>query len=276
MFGYVIPNKSELKFREFDVYRSCYCALCSSLRKTKLFAAMALTYDLTFLSMLLSSLYEPKCQNRCVRCICHPFKKHCETLDEYSSYAAEMTVILSYYKCMDDFHDDRNIAAYFYALYLRRSFKHIAVKYSEKTASIAASLEKISEYEKCGNLDGAAGAFGCILGEVFTPHDDIWRDKLYELGFYLGKFIYIMDAYDDIAEDIKKNRPNPLIPMYSSADFEKNCENLLNMMGAEAAARFEFLPIIKNDEILRNILYGGIWVKYEKTALSRRQKKQRK
>ncbi len=270
MFGYVIPNKAELKFREFDVYRSYYCGLCSALRKMGIFTAFSLSYDLTFLYMLLSSLYEPKCEKRCVRCICHPFKKHCESNDEYASYAAQMTVILSYYKCLDDFHDDKNIIALLYSFLLRRPFKHASRKYPEKAKNIALYLSEISTCEKTGSLEGAANAFGHILSEAFAPHDDMWKEHLSKAGFYLGKFIYIMDAYDDVEKDIKRHRPNPIIKDYNAPDFERKYENLLNMMAAEAAAAFDYLPTVENNEILRNIIYGGIWLQYEKTASERK------
>ena len=57
MFGYVVINKPELKFKEFDVYKSFYCGLCYSLRSRYGFVGQfTLSYDMTFLVMLLTSL----------------------------------------------------------------------------------------------------------------------------------------------------------------------------------------------------------------------------
>jgi len=273
MFGYVILNKPEIKFREFDEYRSYYCGLCSALRKKNVFSAFSLSYDLTFLYMLLSSLYEEKCVCRSCRCVCHPFKKHAERVDCYADYAADMAIILSYYKCLDDFRDDKNIIKYFYSCILSPSFKKAEKKYADKSEKIKASLAEIARCEGRDFLEGAANAFGEILRQVFTPHDDMWKTPLGELGFYLGKFIYIMDSYDDLEEDIKRRRPNPLKKNCDMPNFDRECENLLNMMGAEAASRLEYLPIVENAEILKNIIYGGIWVKFEQKRSNKIKKK---
>ncbi len=273
MFGYVVPNKAELKFREFDTYRAYYCGLCSSLRRGFGYkGALSLTYDMTFLSMLLNSLYEPESLPRCTRCVCHPFKKHCEITDKYSSYAADMSILLSYYKCIDDWRDDKSIPKLIYAALLRSGKKKTALKYPEKAAGIKKLLGEISRLEKDGSLEENANAFGDICGIIFTPEDDIWRKTLYNIGFYLGKFIYILDSYDDIEGDIRHNRPNPLIGLYSASEFDKECENLLNMMAAECAAEFEKLPLIENAEILRNILYAGIWTRFSETVKTKSQK----
>jgi hypothetical protein len=263
MFGYIVPNKAELKFREFDVYRSHYCGLCASIRKRYGYiGALSLTYDLTFLSMLLHSLYEPNFSEKCVRCICHPFKKHCEITDKYSDYAADMSILLSYYKCLDDFHDDKSIPKGLYALFLRRKKNKISSKYPEKAKITERELKFISLHERDGSLEENANSFGRLTAAIFSPEDDIWKSSLEKIGFYLGKFIYILDAYDDVEDDIKKKRPNPLISLHSRSDFKSECESVLNMMAAECAGEFEKLPIIKDAEILRNILYAGIWTRF--------------
>ena len=263
MYGRVIVNKSELKFKEFDVYRSYYCGLCSSLKKNGFLKAMCLSYDMTFLSMLLDSLYATKahvCQRRCV---CHMCKKHAETTHAYSDYVGDMSILLAYYKCIDDFHDEKNIIKLFYSFCLKRNVKRVEKKYSQKCSEIKAILNDLSKIEKTATLEECANIFGKITALVFTPEDDLWQDILSSVGFYLGKFIYIADAYEDIADDILKNRPNPLKGLYSSPDFDSECKTILNMFAAEAANEFEKLPLIENAEILRNIIYSGIWQKIE-------------
>ncbi|MBR7147285.1 MAG: hypothetical protein IKD13_00520, partial [Firmicutes bacterium] len=69
MFGYVLVDKPELKIREFDVYKSWYCGLCQKLKERSGFLGqMTLTYDMTFLILLLHGLYEP--EERCGECRC--------------------------------------------------------------------------------------------------------------------------------------------------------------------------------------------------------------
>ncbi|MBM6798722.1 hypothetical protein H7U28_07855, partial [Coprobacillus cateniformis] len=82
-------------------------------------------------------------------------------------------------------------------------------------------------------------------------------------GFYLGKFIYFMDGYDDIEDDIKKKRYNPFLDDYKRDDFDDYCYSILEMMISKSAEVFECLPIIENAPLMRNILYSGVWLKYE-------------
>lgn len=263
MFGRVIVNKPELKFCEFDTYRAHYCGLCRGLKEAGYLSALSLNYDMTFLSLLLNSLYEPQLTTNKRRCACHILKPHDEATDKFTPYICDMTILLSYYKCLDDFADEKNIIKLLYAAYLKPHVKKITKKYPEKCNSIKNNLNELSVLEKSGSLEECANLFGNLLGEVFTPENDLWSDELHAMGFYLGKFIYIADAYEDICEDIKKNRPNPLIEMYSAPDFDKECNIILNMMAAECAAEFEKLPLEQNVEILRNILYSGIWQSIE-------------
>ena len=263
MFGRVIPNKAELKVREEEIYRSYYCGLCHALFKKGPLTSLSLNYDMTFLSLLLNSLYESGTKNNRCRCICHMCKKHPETSDSYTGYVSHMTIILSYYKCLDDYKDDKNIIKGLYAFYLGFKVKKLCKKYPCKHENIKTLLKELSNAEKTASLEECATLFGNILSEVFTPEEDLWADILSRLGFYLGKFIYIADAYEDIEEDIKKNRPNPLKSMYSAPEFHSECHTILNMMAAQAAEEFERLPLVENVEILRNIIYSGIWQKIE-------------
>ena len=111
------------------------------------------------------------------------------------------------------------------------------------------------------------------MGHIMIYDNDSFKDDLYQLGFYLGKFIYLLDAYDDIEEDIKKNHYNPLKGKYQNTDFEEKYVNILEMMMSECSFYFEKLPIIENSEILKNIIYSGVWTKYALIKSKRMEKK---
>ena len=100
------------------------------------------------------------------------------------------------------------------------------------------------------------------MAELFLYRQDQWEPTLRRMGFYLGKFIYLMDAYEDLEEDLKKGRYNPLRELKDREDYEQTCEKILKLMMAEASRAFERLPILKDAEILRNILYAGVWTRY--------------
>lgn len=261
MFGYVVINKPELKIKEFDIYNSYYCGLCHTLKKRHgLTGQITLTYDMTFLSLLLSSLYDSDITETYHRCIIHPFHKHRMLHSEYTDYVADMNVILAYYKSLDDWKDDHNIIQLAFSSLL----KHKCQTYKDKAIAISTLLNQLQKYEKSDeqNIDLVAGTFGKIMSIVCTPNNDQWAPTLSQLGFFLGKFIYILDAYKDLEKDIKNKNYNPLKNICNEPDFNDRIEKMLTMMMAECSRQFEYLPIIDNANILRNILYAGVWTKY--------------
>ena len=333
MFGYVVVNKPELKFREFDVYRAYYCGLCHSLSKRHgLSGQLTLSYDMTFLVILLSSLYEQEHSVTSKRCIVHPIKRQNIISSEFTDYVADMNVILSYFKCLDDWHDDRSVLKLAYSKLLKKGsigknlnnvhatsdstddgsvaatqpsavddgsvaatqpnsdsnnqnsyftddsgHLHISPDYSykNKIEAISSLLDELGTREKMNetNVDVVAGLFGRIMQILFVPFDDIYAKGLGRMGFYLGKFIYIMDAFDDVEDDVKKGHYNVFSNCYTDPDFETHVKDMLTMMMAECSDAFEMLPAVDNADILRNILYSGVWNSYERRVSKNLQNK---
>lgn len=270
MFGYIIVNKQELKFREFDCYQSYYCGLCQKLKEQYgRRGQVTLSYDMTFIIMLLTSLYEPETKEDCCKCIAHPFEAHPTRQNRFTDYAADMNILLSYYKCLDDWTDERKITRRAAAAMLRKRSEEAAGRYPGKAERIYTLLEHIHLYEKAGetNLDLASGCFGEIMAEIFAYRQDEWEEDLRKMGFFLGKFIYLMDAYEDMEKDEKSGNYNVFLYRKKEAadeeTFERNALTILKMMMAECSRAFEKLPIIENVEILRNVLYSGVWCRYE-------------
>lgn len=275
MFGYIIINKGDMKFKEFDIYHSYYCGLCQALKKKYgRLGQISLSYDITFLVMLLSSLYEPETEIFEVKCAAHPFEKHPVRSNEFSYYGADMNLLFIYYKCKDDWEDDKKLTRLVYKSSLKRAYRNICSHYGEKTKKISNLMRELAQEEKRQNqdIDHMAGIFGEIMGELMTPKNDEWRDGLRAMGNNLGKFIYLLDAYEDIEEDLKKGRYNPLKKRFETPDFEEETKTVLTMIMAECCKEFEKLPIIENVEILRNILYSGVWYRYEMVRQKREEK----
>ncbi len=121
MFGYILVNQQELKFKEFDLYRSYYCGLCQVLKKKYGKAGqMTLTYDLTFLILLLTDLYQEEPAPSQCRCFAHPLEKHMTRVSSFTEYAADMNLLLSYYQCLDDWADEKKLTKKAASLLLRR------------------------------------------------------------------------------------------------------------------------------------------------------------
>lgn len=268
MYGYIQICKPELKFIEFDEYRIHYCGLCRSLKERFGSAGqLFLNYDLTFLSLLLDSLYEPQSVRSASKCIAHPLKKQPYINSEVTEYTADMCMLLAAYKLDDDWNDDGSHLKKAAKKLISAKNEKLKGKYTKKVEIIESELKKLNSIEKDNCLDPipAASCFGKILSEVLAFRNDIWEDKLREIGFHLGRFIYISDALDDLAKDKKKNRYNPFIEKDEhDPEFIKETEDLLRIIIAQAADAFEYLPIIKNAGILRNILYAGVWTAFNR------------
>ncbi len=277
MFGYIVVNKPEMKFREFAVYQSYYCGLCRVLKeKYGWRGQMTLSYDMTFLVLLLTGLYEPQTQESVVRCMTHPLEKHPVSRNRYTEYAADVNILLSYYKCEDDWLDEHKAGKYLFAALLRKKNHRVAKEYPAKALKAVENLDKLHEAERRGNatIDETAGLFGEIMAELFVYQEDEWADNLRRIGFFFGKFIYLMDAYDDIEDDLKKGCYNPFAARFGQPGFEEDVKQILTMMMAECSREFEMLPILLHAEILRNILYAGVWTKYEAVRARRKKKAQ--
>lgn len=277
MFGYIIINKGDMKFKEFDVYHSYYCGLCQSLKKNYgISGQISLTYDMTFLVLLLTGLYEPETKNFETKCVAHPFEKHPVKQNRFSDYAADMNVLFTYYKCMDDWNDDKKLSKLAYGKILEKAYRRLCRNYGEKAKRISKAMQELSQAEQkqTMDIDYMAGLFGSVMGELMTPKEDEWQETLFRLGSFLGKYIYLLDAYEDIEDDIQKHRYNPLLAKYENPDFEEELKMILTMMMAECCKEFEKLPILDNIEILRNILYSGVWYRYE-TVRQKREAKQK-
>jgi len=276
MFGYITINKAEMKFKDYDVYHAFYCGLCQVLKdEHRRRGQMTLSFDMTFLLVLLSGLYEPETQIDSCTCAAHPFEKHETRINEFTSYVGDMNVLLSYLKCKDDWADEKKKKSYLFSRVLSPEVKKIAAKYPEKTELITSLINEISanELRQETDIDKMGGYFGRIMAEIFAPRQDEWEQSMRTIGFFLGKFIYLLDAYEDIEKDLKDGTYNPFHPIRQETDFEERCNGILTMMMAECSAAFEKLPIIEYVDILRNILYSGVWCRFE-AVYEKRNKKQ--
>lgn len=268
MFGYIAINKAEMKFKDYDVYHSYYCGLCKRLKECYgIRGQVTLSFDMTFLIVLLTGLYEPETRTDVENCIAHPFKKHTARTNQFTDYAAAVNLILTYYKCKDDWEDDRDRRKYISARLLRSQMRQLQKEYPAKMAAVSSNLRKLTALEQKNeqNIDLMAGLFGNIMAELFAYRKDEWESSLRKIGFFLGKFIYLMDAYEDVEHDIQSDNYNPFRDAYQNQpDFAENSRKLMTLMMAECSREFEKLPILLHIDILRNILYSGVWCRYYK------------
>ena len=267
MFGYVRINKMDLTFREFDYYKGYYCGLCKYLKENHgEVSRLSLNYDITFLIVILTALYKLDSDITYERCIANPLKKKMRIVNEITKYAASMNILLSYYKLEDNLYDDNGIKDKLaYELY-KGKLKKAYEKYPQKAEYIKQQLGNLRELEKqeSKSIDKVSNTFGNLMGEIFVYKKDEYEQNLRNIGFNLGKYIYILDAYEDLEEDNKKGRYNPFIDYIDKKEELKNkVDRLISMSLGMATKNIEQLNLEFNKSIIDNIIYSGVYLRYK-------------
>ena len=266
MFGYVGASWKELSKEQQDRYQSVYCGICRRIREQSGGAArLSLSYDMTFLALLLMSLYEPEETSGPNACLLHPVKKRPWSDNEFIRYSADMNVALAYYNCMDDWEDDKKYSAKLMGGVLGKNLEAIETKYPRQCAAIRDCIARLSQLEKenCAVPDLPANCFGQLMGELFVHEEDMWAPCLRQVGLGLGRFIYLLDAAVDYSADQKKGKYNPYLAMGMEEDWDRWEEYLVLSM-AKCTDAFEMLPLVQDKPLLDNILYSGVWVNHRR------------
>jgi hypothetical protein len=299
MFGFVTINEQDLSPEELARYRAIYCGVCLSLReRSGQLSRLTLNNDLTFVGMVLMSLYEPEETAGRTACVAHPVNKRDFVRSEFTDYAADMTIVMAYHKMMDNWNDDRSHPSLLFAKVLQGAYERVKARYPRQCSACEGGLARIQQIEEasrsavesddgigdalvdgdaipgteqafaCANgnealtapgPDAAAHEFGLIMAEVLVAKEDAWSDQLRSFGYELGRFIYMMDAAFDANEDAQTGSYNPFV----GASFdESETRMLLSTYLARAADVFERLPLVQDDHILRSVLYAGVWQRF--------------
>lgn len=268
MFGYIRPVLDRLDEGQRDAYQSAYCGLCHALGRRHGFPArFTLQYDFTFLAILLSA-GEGSDRSLCRRCPAHPLRKPRICLcGEHMDAAADQSMILTWHKLCDDV-DDHNAVTripYRFARRLfRRSYRRAAEAQPEFDAQVREGLGRLRQLEgkRSPELDRTADAFARILSSASAayPEGSPMRRTLGELLYHLGRWIYLMDAWDDLKEDKKHGRYNPLDARFQGrAHEEKEYLNATAVHSARlAGAAANLMELGGWTPIVENVLYLGL------------------
>lgn len=278
MFGYIKICKPEMRIRDYESYRAVYCSLCKELgRRFGILARFTLNYDNAFLAVLKMSLSdEQPCFQKC-RCGFNPFVKCCKCGNGQKeiSFAANTAMIMIYYKVKDNLHDDtflHKIPMWLLYPFVSYAHKKASRRYPDVEQAVSRYIKAQTEVEANPNviLDVAAEPTARVLSELFAMdcEDENQALVLNRLGYCIGRWIYLMDAIDDLEEDIKNKSFNPFllnhrilensITTQTITEIRKYAQGVLNLTAGEAAKAFELLDTYKFREILHNIIYLGL------------------
>lgn len=267
MFGYLQVQKSELLVREFDAYKAVYCGLCKQIGKDySFFTRFSLSYDCTYYAMLLMSVHRSCSGFKDGRCTFNPLKKCKYALTESDSYgkASAFSVISAYYKLKDDISDSKffkrmlcRIILPFFSHWHKKAVK----KYAEidNMVSQMMDLQYKAEHSGESSVDSAAHPTAFMLGNIFSleAKDETDRRVLYEFGYHLGRWIYLIDAADDIVQDKTNGNFNPFINKNGEITKIDYITAVLNQSLARAYDAYNLIDLIDFKNILDNMILKG-------------------
>lgn len=271
MFGYIRPLQEELKVRDLRTWKQDYCGLCHCLGKRYGFASrFLLRYDLTFLYSFLTMASSPGETERhwCpAGVVC---RKACRQQDAAMEYVADLTILLMWGKLEDETNDGgflRRCAAGIGRVLFRRAYRKAARFRPEMDLLIRDQLQKLHalEQEKSDSIDRTADAFASILrGSAGWIRDETERRPAEQALYQIGRYVYLVDALDDLPRDCRRNAYNPLryrFTPHNGALTEEDQSYLLQTMDASvdlAAAAFELMHRSRRGAVVENIIYYGL------------------
>lgn len=267
MFGYIRTHRPELKVKDDEAYKGIYCSLCRELGKRYgLAARMFLSFDSSFLAIALMSLSDEKiCFNQ-KRCTFNPAKKcnFCSETRKEIQFAADISVLLLYHKIKDNIADSTFIKAFLYKILLVfiLGFYKKANKLCPEGAQLIEeyiSMQNAVEQNQCSSIDMAAEPTAILLKNIYSMNesDADARTVQEHFGYHLGRWIYLIDAFDDMEKDKKHNNYNPFL-LSGCDDYDKIKGELL-MSAGEAAKAYELLDIKCFSAIMENVVYDGLY-----------------
>ncbi len=259
MFGYVTVCADELKIKDYNRYKAYYCGVCKALgRNYSQFSRLGLSYDITFLCIMLDALFPDDAVIENIRCLKHIGRKRravmrCKPLD----YCCDIAILLAYYKIKDDISDGFSPKSRALLIPYRRIAKKAMKRQKYAAESIKSHLAELSVLEKTNsdNIDAVSDCFARLTEDLFCCSEETGR-----FGYNIGRFIYLIDAIDDYEKDFKDGNYNPYIAKFGSDRDAalQSAEMSIMITLSQAAEQYEKIKKYKNKEILDNIVYFGL------------------
>ena len=263
MFGYIKPCLNNLSPDDENIYKAYYCGLCKGInRYYSFFSRIFLHFDCVYLYILYSALSDEEPVYSSEHCAFNPLKKKTVASMPEAAMAAAVNMLLTQGKLKDNFSDDRNIFAYLSELVYRPVFNRASERYhisAEEMRCHMANITKL-EQEKTADIDEIANQAALMLASCVTstPYYDDDGGALFNFSYNIGRWVYLIDALDDIEKDRKKNRYNPIIAAYGESFDKDAVEYNLMFSLKQASYYYTKLKLNRHKAILDNVLYNGL------------------
>lgn len=283
MFGYVTPLKAEMKVKDFSRFKCYYCGLCCHIKKQfGNIPRISLNYDMTFLGLLLDGLSPDSIEVSTHRCVLHPTeKKTVVSNNKALSYAASINLSLFYYKLLDDVNDDKDLKSKLAVSILspyKKKFPNTILKINNDISNCLEELSNLERNLSFSSIDEICDPFSRLVGiilrdypyELLNDSEEL-RSTLYSLGYSIGKWIYLIDALDDLKADMEMNKFNPIDFLYNNEGLiydefieliKSKIEFTILNCGYSCKENLMKLDFKRNEDILYNIIELGLMNKY--------------
>lgn len=270
MFGFIRPVKPELRVREVDRFQSVYCGLCHAIRgRYGYFHTLFLSYDMTFLALVLTSLEQEEAPPGKRRCIASPFRaKRVCAPGEGIEYTADLSVLLNYHKLRDTIADERGgkrQAARLLRAMAAPAYRSAQRKLPQQDAVMAECLEELSALERAqtASLDRPADAFARLLAGTVPAADETTTRILRQMFYHTGRWVYLIDACADLADDLASGAYNPIALRFGLTSpalepVRESMEITLQRSLADIYNAFQLLDVRRDKELLENIICLGM------------------
>lgn len=290
MFGYVVVDKPSLRIREFDYYRATYCGLCHAMGEcTGCLSRLTLSYDMAFFVLIREMLEGTEVEIVKKRCVRHPIKAiNTVQINDPLRYSAYVGGILTAQKIEDNINDEKGLkrtVAQICKFLLGKMEREAEFTYPDLWDFVVDKLEALAlvEENKVASIDIPADIFGdlmaCLLSLGLEGDKKLIANKI---GKRIGRWIYIVDAFDDYERDRESGSYNPFVLLYSEQDFtDDNLISIAKMLEAELSMVYSAIELIDDEdknrsEIIKNILCLGMPARVDKVCNKQNKKEKTK
>ena len=273
MFGYVLPDKNYLYLKDYALFQGVYCGICKSTKKQfGNLPRLSVNYDSVFLSVLVHNLCGEDYTLEKQRCILHPLRKRNMALDDpMSARIAALNVLLLWHKLNDDVIDGGKFKHRAARRLFARARKKAARAYPEYESVIAGEYARLRalELEKSGESDRVADPFGCMMERLCLLLCDRGGEDFKKLCYNVGRWIYLIDALDDLEKDHRSGEYNVFLaafPDFSDRQsfveaHRQDLEFSLYTGIAEIEEAAQKLDFCFNADLIRNVTGRGLRVR---------------